>query len=305
MSRKAFIRSFTFQRGLETTAGQRTEDPFTFPVFLNSRVHRGNAARRAGMVKLVNFAAPNVLMTFDGVDDFIGIPPDLNPTRPDFRSLHQWAVETLFRTTNVATNRTVIGASSSTLPCGLKVTHNTAGSVVTQITDTAANVTTITHTGVPVGADIPYQARRDDAALSVTVNGVVQTALMNPTNFLDRQSPFAIGADGGLLLYLGRIDFFRAFNFVKTHVIDGRARLLLPRKPSVIFDYVLEPTADNFVLDRGRLGLHARATGSPVKTSASLAINPAPILAIAVNRNEDAQQQGYVRVGSVVHPTRF
>jgi hypothetical protein len=305
MGRKQSTHTAVFVRGLETTSGIRNDDPLTFPVFQNGRVQRGNARRRSGMVKIAHFTAPAASMLFDGVNDFVGVPPDIDPTRPDFRSLTQFTMETLFQTTNVASNRTIIGASSSVLSSGVKVVHNTAGAVVTTVEDIPGVIVTITHPGVSVGVKHPYQLKRDGANLTVTISGVALTAVMSATALLKQASPFAIGADGGAALYIGQIDFFRAFRVVKPNVSDGLVRLLQPRKPSVIFDYILDPNANDFVLDRGPLGLHARTTGSPVSASVSLSVNPAPILAIALNRNEDAVQQTYIRVGSDTYPVKL
>ena len=293
-------RALDFRRGLETTRDTRSEDPFGFVEFLNGRVDKATARRRNGMVRLYRWAAGSDLMEFDGTNDYVTVRKDSRvwpwPTRFTF--------EMLFKTDTVAADRQLLGSSTAS-NVGLKIVHNTSGNVVTTITDSASTATTVTHTGVAAGAVHAYQLVRDGASVTVRIDGTAQTATMHATNLLIGTGIQSFGQDNGASYYKGWIDFARLRRVARSDQADGWARLPDPRAPSVIFDYVFENDANDYILDRGPYGLHAAASGSPVSTSAALAVNPAPILGITQNRDSSAARQGYVRVGGAFVPVRF
>ena len=154
---------------------------------------------------------------------------------------------------------------------------------------------------VPASTLIRYQLKRDGAAVTVTINGTTQTETMGATETL-RAGGWVLGADNGGSFLNGQIDFLRVLKYVKANQNDGEVRLVNPRSPSVLVDYILEPDSNGYVLDRGPLGIHGKTTGSPATNVAPLALNPAPVLGIASNLNTSSSPQAYARVAGAIYP---
>lgn len=292
-------RSGDFARGLETTKDVRSSDPLAFEVFAEARVRNGHAKRRKGYRRVYRFAAPSVLMDFDGTDDCVTLGHDPRPLPFGTRFTAEWLVYTdTFASRGVITGGT--GAS-----CGIVLSHETTGAIKCVVTDSAAATTTLSIAGVSAGAAHPIQLVRDGASLTLRIHGYTSaTGTMSATNKV-LYAAMAMGKDNGAAFYNGAIDFFRARQIVQTSQTDGWCRLPDPRAPSVLFDFVMEPDANGVVMDRGPYAIHGATSGSPATNRAPIAVNPVPVLAIGMTTGNDASRQAYCRAGPYLYPVNL
>lgn len=288
-------RSTNVPKGLETTR-DTSSSRLAWTEYLNSRTAEDSDARRKGMVRLHRFAAASVLMDFDGTNDDVDIAFNavINPLGTIF------TVETLFQTDDIASTRTIFGRTGAAK--SLKIVHNASSEVVVTVTDTSAADTTLTWTGVAAGTLCALQIVRNGASLTGYLNGTSKTGTMSATNLVSTGT-MTVGSDNNADFFDGRVDFLRFFRYAKSNRHDAWARLVNPRAPGVIIDYVFEPDANGYVLDRGALGLHTSAVnGTPATNVAPLAVNPVPVLGIASNLDTSSKQQAYIRAAGALYP---
>ena len=293
-------RQFNFARGANTTALGHTSAFPVYPVLDEIDLNRVAAQRRKGKAAIYTFTATSDLIEFDGTDDVVTPFTDTRLTPFGTR----FTVETLFVTTSVAADRCVAGRGAG-VPVWVKIVHNTSSEVVVTLTDSASNTATMTWTGIAAGTVCALQITRSGTAVTGWLNGTAKTATLASATNTMYSSQWAIGADNGASFFLGRIDYFRVFSAVKTTTRDLRFRLLDPRAPSVLVDYILTNDANNKVIDRGVYEAHAATTGTPTTAGAALAANPDPVRFIVSNLDTDNAQQGYAMVGKKVYPMRF
>ena len=300
MPRTIKARLFNGKDGANTT---QLSEVSSFPVYTDltgMRVDRGPFRRRKGKSWLSTFTPVSNLITFDATNDVVTIPADSRV----FPLGTRFTLETLFRTTSVASARVVMGRATASA-CGIKITHKTDSTIETVVEDSAGTTTTITTVGTyAVGSDVAYQLVRDGAALTVRTNGTETTGTMSATLSL-RSAAQTIGADNGGSWYLGRIDFVRCLRNALTTQRWGRLRLTDPHAPNVVFDLIMVADANNTVMDRGLYQLHSAASGTPASNTAPLAPNSDPVTFIAANLDVNNERQGYVGIGPKVYPVDF
>ena len=288
-------RATNVPKGLETTRDTRSSR-LAWVEYLNSRTAEDSDKRRDGMVRLHRFAASSAMIDFDGSDDFVTVTADTRvvPWGTIF------TLETLWINDSIGANAVILGRSAAAA-CGVTITHTTSSTVTTVVEDSAGTQTTITHTGLGAATVCAYQLVRNGASLSVKINGTEQTGTMSATLSL-RSGAQAVAKDNAGSFLNGRIDFLRLFRYAKTNQYDGWARLVNPRAPGVVFDYVYESTASNHTLDRGSMGLHGVVNGTPATNGAPLAVNPVPVLGITSNLDNNSSQKVYVRAAGALTP---
>lgn len=293
-------RSTNVPKGLETTRDANSSR-LAWWKYDNSRTAEDSDKRRAGYKRLYRFAAPSVLMDFDGSTNFAslwGTDARVRPLGTVF------TLEILFQTDTISADRVVLGAEDVNT-VGVVITHTSTSTVTTVVRDSAGTEVTLTHTGIAAGTLCAYQLVRNGASLTATINGTAQTGTMSATLSLDATGTQVLGKNNAGGSYDGRIDFLRVLRYAKTNQYDGWARLVDPRTPGVLVDYVIEPDANGYVLDRGPLGLHGVTTGSPATNVAPLAVNPMPVLGIASNLDKNFKRQAYVRVAGSIYPVSW
>lgn len=292
-------RSTNVPKGLETTRDTNSSR-LAWTKYDNSRTAEDSDERRAGYKRLYRFAASSVLMDFDGTNDFVSLWTT-DSRVAGFGTV--FTLETLFQTDDISAARVVLGRAGASA-CGVTITHTTSSTVTTTVEDSAGTTTTLTHTGIAAGTLCAYQLVRDGATLTAKINGTSQTGTMSATLSL-RSAAQVIGADNAGSFYDGRIDFIRVLRYAKTNQYDGWARLVDPRTPGVLVDYVVEPDANGHVMDRGALGIHGVTSGSPATDVAPLAVNPMPVLGIASNLDKNFKRQAYIRVAGTIYPVSW
>lgn len=289
-------RSDQTPRGLNTSRDVRSS-ALVYEEYLNARSGESTDLRRKGMARLYRFTAPSSLVDFDGTDDLI----QFGTGTTLIGSLTTFTLEALWVNDTVAASSFVLGRNAAAnVP--IKIEHTSSSTVVTTITDSAGTASTTTHTGIGAGVACAWQLVRVGSAVTVKINGTSQTTTMNATNAVAAGTQQA-GGDNGASFFNGALDFFRGFRTAKTSQMDGWTRLLNPYATAVLFDFLGGVDANGVCVDRSRVGRnHGTSTGSPTSARAPVAVNPAPILAIASNKDNDALRQSYVRAGGIVYP---
>lgn len=293
-------RQFNFARGANTTAIGHTSAFPVYPVLDEIDLNRVAAQRRKGKAAIYTFTATSDLIEFDGTDDVVTPYIDSRVMPLGVR----WTAETLFVTTTVVADHYIVGRGGASA-AWLKILHSTSSEVVVTLTDSAGNTATMTWAGIAAGTVCMLQVTRNGTAVTGYLNGTSKTATLASATNLMAGNAWVFGADNAGSYHLGRIDYFRVFSAVKTTIRDLRFRLLDPRAPSVLMDYILTNDANNRVIDRGPYEAHAATTGSPTTAGAALAANPDPVRFIVSNLDTDNAQQGYAMVGKKVYPMRF
>lgn len=291
-------RTFGFLSGLNTS---RLEDAPEFPSYremANVRLDQGAAVRRGGMVRIARFTDPTTILTFDGTNDYVTIPSDTRVATLGTK----WTFETLVNTTSVAAERVIIGGATANDPW-LILKHKTDATIEATVTDSAGTATVLS-VALAAGTTGAIQLKRDGASLTLNVNGTTDTDTMSATNDMSNKT-WLIGADNGAGFYLGAIEFVRLFRIVKSHRVDAYCRLIHPRAPSVIADWVMVDDGHSKVLDRGPYGLHALESGSPATNGAVISRNHAPVLAIGANRNNSSDRRAYLNVAGRFYPVTY
>jgi len=292
-------RSTNVPKGLETTR-DTSSSRLAWTEYLNSRTAEDSDARRKGMVRLYRFAAASVLMDFDGTNDDVDLPSSggVSAIVPGAT----FTMEMLFQTDDISSNRYVLGRQAAS-QTGVTVLHNTSSEVVVTLRDVSANTATLTFTGVAAGTLCALQVVRSGASVTGYLNGTSQTGTLGAATAL-ATGIATVGSDNNGSFFDGRVDFLRWLRYAKSNRYDGWARLVNPRSPGVLVDYVFEPDANGYVLDRGPLGIHSVAVnGSPATNVAPLAVNPVPVLGIASNLDTSSKQQAYIRAAGALYPT--
>lgn len=286
---------------METTTNTRKEDPFALVLAQNVRVDSASARRRGGMVRLGIVTAPSALIDFDAVNDDVDLPSSGGVSAIVPGTL--FTMEALFQTDDISSNRYVLGRQAAA-QTAITILHNTSSEVVVTLRDVSANTATLTFTGIAAGTLCALQVIRNGATVTGYLNGTSQTGTLGAATAM-ATGLATVGSDNNASFYDGRVDFLRYFRIAKANRDDAYTRLVNPRSTNVLVDYVFEPDANSFALDRGPYGLHGLVNGSPTVTGAPLAVNPAPIRAIVANKDNSAQRKGYLVAGSKVVPVTF
>lgn len=292
-------RQFNFARGANTTALGHTSEFPVYPEINEIDVDRVVARRRKGKAAIYTFTPISDLVEFDGTDDIVVPYMDSRVYPLGVR----FTVEALFYTTSVASNRYVVGRGG-VAPAWLNVLHDTSSQVVVTLTDSAGNTATMTWTGVSAAQVCRLQVTRDGASVTGYLNGTSKTATLASATNLMASGAYVLGADNAGSYFLGRIDYFRIFSVVKTTTRHLLLRLLDPRVPTVLCDYMVSKDANGKVIDRGAYEMHASTSGTPTTAGSYLAANAAPVRAITFNL-EDNEPSGYVLVRDRVYPVRY
>ncbi len=292
-------RQFGFLTGLNTS---RLEDAPEFPSYremANVRLDRGAAVRRKGMVRIAQFTDATTIIDFDNTNDVVTPPSDLRIATLGTR----WTLEALFRTDTLAADRVLIGGATANDPFVI-LTHKTTGVVEAVVTDSAGTATTLTVAGISVNTVAALQLKRSGATLTLNVNGTTDTDTMSATNDMSNKT-WVVGADNGAGFYGGKVEFVRLFRVARATRADAFCRLINPRAPSVIADWVMTDGGNNRVVDRGPYGLHAAVTGSPTFAGSAISRNHMPVLAIGANRNNNVDRRAYLNVAGQFYPVTF
>lgn len=292
-------RSYDLRRGMETTQVDRSEDPLRLILLQNIRTDRGGGVSRNGKFRIGRFTTTAAVADFNGTTHKINL---VNDSRLWPLGL-VWTVEFLARADTLTGDHYILGGSGAN--AGLRIKQTSASTLVVVVRDSATTETTLTLTGMAVSTIIGGQVIRNRGGLTLKANGSSTTGTMSATLLLDAQGTPVIGAHNATDFYDGRIEFVRGFSSVRANQQDGWARLLNPRTPSVLFDYVCEVDANNYVIDRGSLGLHGAAQAGLASGGATIADNHAPVLGIGVAGDQDVMRKLYVRVGDRVYPATY
>lgn len=268
-------RFFTFTKGLSTTTNGKLPDEFS--TFQNVETDLGQLDVRKGRVRIGTITNSTQILDADGSDDTV--PMGNIPLVPV--STTKWTFEILWTNDSVAASKYVIGRNGSSA-CGLKIQHTSTSTVVATITDTAANATTLTWTGIDADVTCGLQITRDGATLTGWLNGTVVTGSMSATNDTAAGTWNAF-SDNGANFLNGGIDYIRIWNIVRTTRRDIYHRLLNPRHKNVRYDWVFVTDSIGDIQDRGRFGAHLVASGSPAFDKDALCLNAAPVQGIAYN----------------------
>lgn len=292
---KARPRYFDFSRGLTTTRYGRSGRADDFQTFQDVEIDRGGASARKGMVRVGRITNSNTICDFDGTNDSVNL---VSASPLTGCALTQWTLEVLFQTDSTASDRYILGKAAAG-SVGVTIKHTTTPAVVVVIEDSAAATTTLTFSSITAGTLCALAVVRDGANLTAWLNGSTTTGTMSATNAL-AAGVHAFGKNNGANWFDGRIDRATFWNTARTNRKGLYGRLLNPRNPHVLFDYVFEQDSAGDVLDRSKYGLHAQTSGTPSFAGASLANNPAPVQALAMNvRRSGARELVAVSYGRI------
>ena len=292
-------RIIDWRRGQQDTRLAQSED-FDLQILQNARVEHSACERRPGMVSLTKVATAGTCINFDGVDDTVSIPYDARVW--NLTALSAWTIEGLCNADDISSERPVMFFSGV-----IKVHQDStsSGRIVATVTDSAAADTTLAVTSIGASTLIDWRLTRLGSAIVLYANGSSTSGTITNGTLATSTTAISVGVRPGPATYYdGKIEFVRLFRGVKTGNFDTRCRLLNPRAPSVLADHVMEIDANNYVLDRSQFGNHAAAAGTP-GTSASLAVNHAPILGITSNHDNDQVPRLYFAAGAAVYPVKL
>lgn len=280
--------------GLNTSVPDESHD-IAFRTFQDVRTDSGSAKRRNGHVRVLRLASTDAIIDFDGTNDRVDTPA----SAPIQTLGETFTLEWLCKADTLSGNHYVIGKSGAST-VGISVRQTSSNTMVVVVTDSGANTATLTATGITTSILAACQLVRSGANLTLTVNGTAYTGTIASGTTVAFGGKAAFGTDNGATFYDGRIEFVRGFSVARTSQMDGWSRLLNPRAPSVLFDYVLNETT--FVRDRSLYENSASVTGSPATTSSLLSNNPVPIQAIAQPQATDGTRKVYIVGAGVVYP---
>lgn len=283
-------------RGLQTTGGDRSEQPDEWAVLQDVEAEGGNLEARMGRVLLQHIANPTSIMAFDGTNDRVDFPTAL--ALGTLLGL-KWTIEILFKSTSVAASRVIIGKFDATA-VGLVVTHTSSSTVTVAIRDSAGNTTTLTHSGVAAGTLCGLQVTRDGATLRSYLNGDVQTGTMNATNLLD-VGQISGGTTNGASWHLGSIGKFVGWSVVRDTQEDLYERRINPRHKDCLWDYVFEDSTAHDIIDRGAAQMHAQTLGSPAFNATALANNAMPIQGLGYARRKNGTRELDIIAGGTAY----
>lgn len=305
---KIKVRPVDIMRGMETTAVESTDDPWACPLVQNVRLQRGCWQTRGGKVRLTYQTTPAVCITFDGVNDAVGLAHHSEITA--FSSIPEWTIEGLCTPTSYAATRGIFcrnTATAANVDVNIYMDSTSSGRIVADLQDDAAAVTTLQITGIAAGTKVAWRVTKAaTGTYTLTANGSSTTGTLGSgTMKVNTSDALAIGRKPGAgTFFLGPIDFVRVFRGVKTTYMDSYARLLNPRTPSVLADWICDIDANNYAWDRGPFGNHGAVTGSP-GTTASIAVNHNPVLGLQQVGDDIAARKFYARIGAKVYPAKY
>lgn len=281
-------RHFTFTKGLSTTSGGRMPDEFS--VFQNVETDLGALAVRKGRVRIGTIANSVQILDADGTNDTVTFGVAMIPS-----GLTKWTVEILWTNDSVAASKYVIGRGAAGATA-VKIQHTLSSTVVVTVTDTAANASTLTFTGIGASVTCGLQLIRDGATLTGWLNGTTATTTMNATNST-ATGTFAAFADNGADFLNGGIDYLRVWNIARATKRDIYSRLLNPRHKNVVYDWVFVTDVLGDIVDRGSRGAHMASTGSPAFTKDALCLNASAIQGIGYNVRKNGTRELLVAAG--------
>lgn len=284
-------RFFTFTKGLSTTTNGKLPDEFS--TFQNVETDLGQLDVRKGRVRIGTITNSTQILDADGSDDTV--PMGNIPLVPV--STTKWTFEILWTNDSVAASKYVIGRNGSSA-CGLKIQHTSTSTVVATITDTAANATTLTWTGIDADVTCGLQITRDGATLTGWLNGTVVTGSMSATNDTAAGTWNAF-SDNGANFLNGGIDYIRIWNIVRTTRRDIYSRLLNSRHKNVLYDWVFTTDSIGDIIDRGSRGVHCVPTGTPAFTKNALCLNHANIQGIGYNVRNTGTRELVIQAGGL------
>ena len=280
------------------------EDGAPFPFLQeckNARFNRGPLSRRLGYRRVARVTNENNCYDLDGSTQY--------GTVPYIAGLHElkrrWTLEALVRPDSFATNaKTILGVAHAS-DYSVKAYFTTAGKFEAKVQDSAGTVTTLTSaTTFSTGTIYALQVVRDGTSLYMRVNGATEDS--DTMADLDGKAPggsLLIGADNGPGNYFdGAFEFVRLFNTARADQRFGRMRLVYPRSPDVVFDYVLEdhlPSA-SLIFDRSSMENHAAVAGAPSETT-SIAVQTAPVFGIHAWTDSTGRSRMMVKAGREVY----
>lgn len=273
-----------FKRALQTTNNGRSGRIDDFNVFQNVETDLGGAQARKGLVRLARIANSTGIMDADGTNDRVDFP-----AHASLVSLGTvFTLEILFQTDDIASTRCVLGPASGTA-CGVKIQHTSTSTVTVLVTDSAANTTTLTFTGIAAATVCALQLVRDGASLTAWLNGTTATGTMNATNALASGAYSAFTSNGSNWMD-GGIDNLRIWKIARATHADAYCRLLNPRNQKVMFCWVFNDSTAHDVLDQGPYGAHATTAGSPTWARSPIALNPAPVQALGHSERKNGRR---------------
>lgn len=291
---KARDRFFSWRKGLRTPPSGALPDEFE--TFQNVEVDGGDCESRDGLVRIGRIANTDSILNYDGSNDVVtvGAPSAIIPLPTVFT----W--EMLFQVDDLSSDRYLVG-STSAAAVGLAIRQTTSETVVAVLTDSAANTVTLTWTGIAAETVCGIQIVRDGADVTGWLNGTTKTGtLASATNSLSSANT-VFGKNNSSGFLDGAIDYARVWRVARSTQKDLFKRLLNPRNKDVLADWVFTQGSADDVLDRGARGIHLVTTGSPAFDRAPLALNPAPIQAIAYCVRRNATRELVVMNGGREH----
>lgn len=292
-------RAIEFSDGENNTNVEQTTEFPVWNALEDARVGRGACSRRPGMRVLSVTAASSSVIDFDGVND--KAEPVYAAAQFGLHLLSSWTLGFLCNADSLASTRTVFGRRSASPNFRVYQDSTSGGRVVAELTDSGAATTTLVVTGIAAGVTVRGLLLCDAGSLTLNVNGTTATGSLGTGTLATDTNTLQIGANNNADYYDGRIEFVRGFVGVRSTLMDSQARLVNPRAPNVLFDYVTELDANGYVLDRSKFGNHAPTGGSPATTSSFLSVNPAPVQAIAQSKPNSGSRTAYVVIQGQVH----
>lgn len=279
---KQRIKLYRLDVGLNTSADERSGFPGVYQILQNVRLSAGPASVRKGM-KRVAVIAPT--STADIVDfDGSGVTVQAQALgAPDVWPLGTvWTVEFLCQADTLAGDIYILGDAVNGTRFSLRIKQTSSNTIVASTRDSGLTTVTLTSAAsYPTGAIVAGQVVRNGTSLTMRINNATEVTGTMSALVGDTQVP-AIGVLNGGNFYDGRIEWVRGFSVAKTNQNDCWNRLVNPRAPDVIFDYVTSIDAGTgYVLDRSRFENHMDVAGTPATTSTLLGNLPVPIQSLS------------------------
>lgn len=283
--------------GLNTSAGEYTSEPVLIECG-GVRLDTGVIRRRPGCVRVASITHSGTTIDADGVNDRVDLT--LTDTRI-FPLGTKFTLETLFQVDDLSLDSFILGKSSAS-SVGVTIKVTSAGVLTATVTDSGATTATLTISGITTGFTYPVVITRDGATVTMKISPASSNSgTIGAATTVALGSP-ALYTDNGANWFNGRIGFFRGFKVVKPNMMDALSRLVNPRQPSCLFDFVMQPSAAGLIYDRGPYELHAATSGSPATTSSLVENNPAPVQMIAASAAADGTRKGHLVAGGVSYP---
>lgn len=282
-------RHFRFDRGLQTTQPGEDSPAFWFPVFQNVRTTQSGGRRRLGRAYLDKVPTESYSGFYS-----VGAKGVAVLDEDQWALSSGWTVEAVVALGGVqaGVDYAVCGFDQATnFPFRIYYDCDTNGEATlkAQVYDLSGSDVTVALSAVHDDEDVvAIQLVRDGGTVYLRANGseeasgsLAYTGTPVPTG------GFVVGGDYSLS-FLGSIDFVRCQRLVKPDQRSGWMRLLDPRAPSVVADY-LGFAANGWVEDRSRYENHAKDDGTITSVS-PIVPNPAAVQSISEMRGDDRRQ---------------